>query len=146
MIIELATQKDQQTIAKLDSHIPQNRLEECIENGQVYVLKDDSNLDKRKNSVMGILRYSLFWQTIPFLDLLYIDEPYRRQGLGTLLMQTWERDLQRCGYSYAMTSTQADEDAWQFYEKLDYRRAGGFYPPQQSAEEWVYLKELKLQK
>ena len=42
MIIELAQGKDKQKIAKLDSHIPSPRLGECIWNGQVYVLKDDS--------------------------------------------------------------------------------------------------------
>jgi hypothetical protein len=43
------------------------------------VLKDDSIKNggqnhRVKDPVVGVLRYSLFWQTIPFLDLLYIDE------------------------------------------------------------------------
>ena len=42
MIIELAQGKDKQKIVKLDSHIPPPRLGECIWNGQVYVLKDNS--------------------------------------------------------------------------------------------------------
>ena len=45
MIIELAQGKDKQKIAKLDNHIPSPRLGECIWNGQVYVLKDDSIMD-----------------------------------------------------------------------------------------------------
>ena len=48
------------------------------------------------------------------------------------------------GYKYVMTSTQADEDAWKFYEKLGYHKVGGFLPPEQKAEEWIYLKQLKL--
>ena len=47
------------------------------------------------------------------------------------------------GYKYVMTSTQADEDAWGFYEKLGYRKVGGFLPPEQEAEEWMYVKELR---
>lgn len=39
------------------------------------------------------------------------------------------------GYKYVMTSTQADEDAWKFYEKLSYHKVGGFFPPEQEAEE-----------
>ena len=73
MIIELAQGKDKQKIAKLDSHIPSPRLGECIWNGQVYVLKDDSIKNggqnhRVKDPVVGVLRYSLFWQTIPFLS------------------------------------------------------------------------------
>ena len=48
------------------------------------------------------------------------------------------------GYKYVMTSTQADENAWKFYEKLGYHKVGGFFPPEQEAKEWMYLKRLGL--
>ncbi len=147
MIIELAQGKDKQKIAKLDCHIPSPRLGECIRNGQVYVLKDDSIKNggqnhRLKDPVVGVLRYSLFWQTIPFLDLLYIDKSYRRMGYGTEMMREWENAMTMLRYKYVMTSTQADEEAWIFYEKLGYRKVGGFFPPEQEAEEWMYLKQL----
>lgn len=37
---------------------------------------------------------------------------------------------------------QADEDAWEFYGKLGYRKVGEFFPPEQEAEEWMYVREL----
>ena len=149
MIIELAQSKDKPKIVKLDSHIPPSRLGECIYNGQVYILKDDSIKNGGQNHrlndpVVGVLRYSLFWQTIPFLDLLYLDDAYRRQGFGTQMMHDWEVEMKKRGHKYVMTSTQADESAWQFYEKLGYHKVGGFLPPEQEAEEWIYLKQLKL--
>ena len=147
MIVELAQSKDKQKIARLDSHIPPSRLGECIENGQIYVLKDDSirnggRTDSVNAPIVGVLRYSLFWQSIPFLDLLYIDEAYRNRGFGTEMMRKWETHMATQGYKYVMTSTQADEDAWKFYEKLGYHKVGGFFPPEQEAEEWMYMKEL----
>ena len=148
MIIELAQSKDISKIAKLDSHIPASRLNECIRDSQVYVLKDDTVQNERQSSrlrdhsIVGVLRYSLFWQTIPFVDLLYIDEAYQRKGFGTQMMREWERVMKTLGYSYVMTSTQADEDAWRFYEALGYQKVGGFYPPEQEAEEWMYVKKL----
>ena len=147
MMIELAQKKDKQKIAKLDSHIPSPLLGECISKGQVYVLKDDSIKNgepnhRVKDPVVGVLRYSLFWQTIPFLDLLYIDEAYRNRGFGTRMMHEWESLMAIRGYKYAMASTQADEEAWKFYEKLGYKRIGGFFPPDQEAEEWMYVKML----
>ena len=147
MIIELAQGKDKQKIAKLDCHIPSLLLGECIRNGQVYVLKDDSIKNggqnhRLKDHVVGVLRYSLFWQTIPFLDLLYIDEAYRNRGFGTKMMRKWEETMSTIGYKYVLTSTQSDENAWKFYEKLGYHKVGGFFPPEQEAEEWIYLKQL----
>ena len=147
MIIELAQGKDKQKIAKLDSHIPSPRLGECIWNGQVYVLKDDSIKNggqnhRVKDPVVGVLRYSLFWQTIPFLDLIYIDEKYRYKGNGTKMMSFWEEKMKRLGYKYVMTSTQADETAFTFYERLGYEKIGAFYPPDQTAEELIYLKGI----
>ena len=149
MIIELAQSKDKQKIAKLDSHIPLPRVGECIWNGQVYVLKDDSIKNggqnhRVKDPVVGVLRYSLFWQTIPFLDLLYIDEAYRNRGFGTQMMHKWETAMAIRGYKYVITSTRADEDAWKFYEKLGYHKVGVFFPPEQEAKEWMYLKRLGL--
>ena len=137
MTVKLAEMKDNRRIANLDRHIPPARLDECIEQGQVYVLEDTDD------SVFGVLRYSFFWQTIPFLDLIYLDEACRGNGYGTEMMRKWECDMKACGYRYVMTSTQADETAWLFYEKLGYRRVGGFFPPDQDAEEWMYLKELE---
>lgn len=137
MTVKLAEMKDNRRIANLDRHIPPARLDECIEQGQVYVLEDTDD------SVFGVLRYSFFWQTIPFLDLIYLDEACRGNGYGTEMMRKWECDMKACGYRYVMTSTQADETAWLFYEKLGYRRVGGFFPPEQDAEEWMYLKELE---
>ena len=46
------------------------------------------------------------------------------------------------GYSYVMLSTQEDESAKYFYETLGYRRIGAFLPPEQDADEIMYLKEL----
>ena len=147
MIIELAQIKDKKEIAELDSHIELSRLDECICNGQVYVLKDDSvknggQNNRIENPAVGVLRFSLFWQTIPFLDLLYIDDAYRGRGFGTQMMRKWEDAMRANGYKYVMTSTQADESAWRFYEKLGYVKIGSFLPPEQDADEWMYLKRL----
>jgi len=46
------------------------------------------------------------------------------------------------GYKNVLLSTQADETARFFYEKLGYRQIGSFLPPGQEAEELMYAKEL----
>ena len=135
MEIRLANRNDQQGVIKYDSHIHPSTVDKCIQDQLVYVLCDEEN-------IVGILRYSLFWQSIPFLDLLYIDEAYRGKGYGRQMMDHWEAVMQTMKYEYVMLSTQEDETAKYFYEKLGYRRIGAFLPPDQDADEIMYLKML----
>lgn len=136
MEITLATGRQFPAIRCFDRHIPSPRLADCINNNQVYVLREDQE-------IRGVLRYSLFWQTIPFLDLIYLNETCRGQGWGKRMMQHWETRMRAMGYAYTMLSTQADETAKYFYEKLGYRRVGAFLPPKQDAEEILYLKQIQ---
>ena len=135
MEIRLANAEDKKQIVKYDCHIPHDKVGACIRNGLMNVLCDG-------DKIVGILRYNLFWQTIPFLDLLYIDEAYRGRGWGSRMMADWEETMKRMGYPYVMLSTQEDETAKFFYEKIGYRRIGAFLPPKQDADEVMYLKEL----
>lgn len=80
MEIRLAVAKDKKKILKYDCHIHHNKVGECIHNGLVDVLCDDEK-------IIGVLRYNLFWQSIPFLDLQFIDEAYRGQGWGSKMME-----------------------------------------------------------
>ena len=135
MTITPATEKDLTAITAYDRHIPRERLLGCIQRGLVTVLRSEDR-------ILGVLRWNLFWQSIPFLDLIYIDEAYRGQGWGSKMMADWEDSMKAMGYSYVMLSTQEDETAKYFYEKLGYHRIGAFLPPEQNADEIMYLKEL----
>ena len=135
MEIVLATPALFSAVRQFDRHIQPHRLRHCIAGGQVYLLRVE-------RSWAGVLRYRLFWETIPFLDLLYIDQRYRGLGWGRKLMGHWEAAMAAQGFRHGMLSTQADEAAKHFYEKLGYRLAGSFYPPEQEAAELIYTKVL----
>ena len=134
--IRLAEQRDIEAAMQYDAHIPSARFLQCVADGRVYLLLE-------AGTVLGVLRYSLFWQTIPFLEHIYLAESVRGQGFGAQMMQCWETAMGDMGFSAVMTSTQADETAWRFYEKRGYRRIGAFLPPLQEAEEWMYWKDLE---
>ena len=136
MEIRIAELGDKPHITKYDRHVPDARLDICIRDSQVMVLCDNGN-------IIGVLRWSLFWQTIPFVDLLYVDGAYQNRGLGRNMMAHWEKAMAEMGYSAVMLSTQADETAKFFYEKIGYRKICAFLPPEQEADELMYLKELK---
>ena len=134
--IRLAEKRDIENAMQYDMHIPSARFLECVENSQVYLLLD-------AEMILGVQRYSLFWQTIPFLEHIYLAESVREQGYGTQMMQCWENAMRDMGFSSVMTSTQANETAWMFYEKRGYRRIGAFLPPLQEAQELMYWKDLE---
>lgn len=136
MTIQQALSEQLEQLRRYDSHIPEERLLNCIRDGFVYAIHTEGK-------IAGILRYSLFWQTIPFLDLLYLDDNYRGKGIGTAAMGHWEAEMGRQGYHYVMLSTQEDESAKDFYEKLGYQKIGAFLPPDQDAQELMYGKELE---
>lgn len=135
MTIEIAVPGEISSIQNYDHHIPEDRLLNCIRQRQVLVLKENGQ-------IRGILRWNLFWQTIPFVDLIFLDHAIHCQGHGTRMMRHWESMMAQAGYSFVMTSTQEDETAWQFYEKLGYHRIGSFLPPDQEAPELMYGKSL----
>ena len=91
---------------------------------------------------IGILRYNLFWDNIPFCTLLYISDKYQRQGYGKKLMEYWENEMEAKGYSFVLTSTQANEEAQHFYRKLGYRDCGSLIMKEEPTELFL-IKELK---
>lgn len=137
MAIEVAKNDDLAAILSFDTHIPQERLLRCIQDGQVCVLRIH-------NEIMGVMRWSLFWQSIPFLDLILLDEEIRGRGYGRKMMLYWEEMMKNQGYHFVLLSTQADEDAQFFYEKLGYQKTGSFLPPMQQAQELIYSKKISL--
>ena len=136
MTIRTAVPADLDGIRNYDRHIPAARLEDCIRRGQVDVLEDNGK-------ILGVLRWNLFWQSLPFLDLIYLDDALRGQGWGSKMMARWEENMASQGFRHVLLSTQEDELAKFFYEKLGYALCGDFLPPDQEARELIYRKELK---
>ena len=135
MMIRTAVPADLDGIRNYDRHIPAARLEDCIRRGQVVVLEDNGK-------ILGVLRWNLFWQSLPFLDLIFLDNALRGQGWGTEMMALWEINMAEQGFRHVLLSTQEDELAKFFYEKLGYTLCGDFLPPDQDARELMYRKEL----
>lgn len=107
-----------------------------IEAHQILVLEDSGVL-------IGWLRWSLFWDEIPFMNMLFVLEPHRARGLGSTLIEAWEADARRGGYEVVMTSSQADESAQHLYRKRGYVDCGALILPDQAAE-LMFRKELSV--
>lgn len=119
--IRTADAADIDLLAALDRHISRCELENIIRLGRVLIIRSDGVF-------AGWLRYGLFWDNTPFMNMLYIMEEYRGKGLGRTLVTYWEQQMAECGYGEVMTSTASDEYAQHFYNKLGYMTVGGFTP------------------
>ena len=110
--------KDKEFWYSLDKHLPESEFDKKVRDNRGYVLLQNGE-------PVGILRYNLFWDNVPFCTLLYIKWEQQRRGFGKKLMQYWERDMKLQGYTFLLTSTREDENAQYFYRKLGYKDCGG---------------------
>lgn len=101
----------------LDRHIALDTWNRKLLDQTCYVMLED-------DMPIGVLRYNLFWDHIPFLNLIYIQDDYQRKGYGKLAMLQWERDMEALGHRVVMTSTMVEEGSQHFYRKLGYRDCG----------------------
>ena len=74
--------------------------------------------------ITGWLRWNLFWDAIPFMNMLYVLEKHRGMGIGTRLAAYWEDLMRVRKASLVLTSTQSDEPAQHFYRKNGYVDCG----------------------
>ena len=121
MTISIGTEEHISLLLHYDRHISETELQHLINRGHVLIAEDDGNF-------CGWLRWNLFWDNTPFMNLLFVLEPCRGTGIGKELTLHWERNMKALGYETVMTSTQSDEYAQHFYRKLGYETIGGFTP------------------
>ena len=118
-MIRYVEDQDKMAWYTLDHDFPETGFDEKVRNRQGYVCVEDGR-------IIGILRFNLFWDSIPFCNMLHIDEEYQGKGYGKQLMNRWEQDMKSSGCGMVMTSTQVNEEAQHFYRKLGYKDSGGF--------------------
>lgn len=95
-------------------------LENDINNNLVYIIEDKINI--------GFLRYSLFWNRIPFINMLYIKKEYQNMGYGTKLLNDFIKIIKDLGFKEIMTSCVSLEDGKYFFLKNKFNISGGFNP------------------
>ncbi|MCO5223227.1 MAG: GNAT family N-acetyltransferase [Thermomicrobiales bacterium] len=133
-VMRCAAAEDEAFLIKHDHHVRPNVLRQLIEAGQILVAEDEGVL-------IGWLRWNLFWDEIPFMNMLFVLEHHRGHGLGSALMDAWETAARNTGHKAVMTSSQADEEAQHLYRKRGYVDCGALLLPDQAAEV-IFRKEL----
>lgn len=116
--IDFAGESDYGYLKDRDRHLPEQLILPKIKAKEIYLLRNE------QEAAVGWMRYGYFWDNTPFMNLLWIDEPYRGKGAGRRVVHLWEEHMQQKGFKRVMTSTQANEEAQHFYRRLGYQDAG----------------------
>ena len=122
-----AAQEDFEWLRTRDYHIDATILKRKIDAKEILVAKSNGK-------IIGWLRFGLFWDLIPFMNMLVIEEEYRNKGIGKKLVQCWEREMKKSNFTLVMTSSLSNENAQHFYRKLGYVDAGSLLLPKEPLE------------
>lgn len=134
IVIRYADKSDIEILKKLDKHICENELKNCIALNRVLLTLDNGKL-------IGWLRFGLFWDQIPFMNMLYFLEEYRGKGFGKQLVEYWENEMLKKGHKRVLASTLSNEQGQFFYRKLGYSDCGALLL-QDEPLEIVFMKNL----
>lgn len=134
-MIRYANTDDIEFIKKYDIHISKTELKNLVILNRVIVMYEG-------NSFIGWLRYNLFWDNTPFLNMIYLLDGERGKGYGSKLISFWEKEMKERGYDHVLTSTQSNELGQFFYRKNKYKDVGSLILPNQPLEIMFY-KNLK---
>lgn len=125
--IQYAGHDDFKLIRHYDVHLREAELTECIRLKRVLTMRAG-------DVFIGWLRYNMFWDSIPFVNMLYLLKKYRRQGFGKKLLEYWENEMMKNGCKIVMTSTLSNEKAQFFYRKNGYFDCGSLLLPGEPLE------------
>lgn len=134
-MIRYANENDFELLHAHDWHIEASELEKSIQAKRVLILLDDDRF-------IGWLRYNLFWDQIPFMNMLYILEEHRGKGYGKQLVDFWEQEMRREQHIMVLTSTLSNERAQFFYRRNGYVDCGSLLLPKEPLE-IILLKNLE---
>lgn len=132
-MIRYANENDIEIISKYDKHISKEELANIIKLKRVIVMYEDDKF-------VGWLRYNLFWDNTPFMNMLYLLDNERGKGNDSRLVIFWENEMKQKNYEFVLTSTQSNEEAQFFYRKIGYVDSGALLLPNEPLEIILYKK------
>jgi len=130
----IAGDSDLPFLREVDRHVSYQELTHVVAMGRVLVAEVDG-------VAVGCLRWGLFWDAIPFMNLLFLVPERRGQGVGTTLLEAWERSRLAVDQTLVLTSTLSAEAAQHLYRRLGYVDSGALLLPDEPTE-LIFRKSL----
>ncbi|HEY0088762.1 MAG TPA: GNAT family N-acetyltransferase [Candidatus Lokiarchaeia archaeon] len=139
IIIDYTTISELENIQKIDKIAVNNSerintIKISIDNNQCLIAKAD-------NKVAGYLVFNKSFYHNNFIDLLIVDQLFRRQGIGTALIRFYENIIKK---GKIFTSTNKSNVIMQkLMNKLGYIKSGIVYNLDEGDPEMIYFKKLE---
>ncbi|MGM0882903.1 MAG: GNAT family N-acetyltransferase [Bacillota bacterium] len=118
MKVDFAAESDYDYIVERDHHILESLIMTKIKQNEIYIMRNQQHMN------IGWMRYGYFWDNTPFMNMIWVDEEYRGNGVGKQVVLFWENHMKQKGCKMVMTSTLANEAAQHFYRNLGYKDVG----------------------
>lgn len=137
MKITFAKKEDFSFLDIIDLHISEIELMKAIKQKRIYMIYEE-------NKFIGMLRYNLYLDNIPFINYIYIKPDYRNKKIGSKLLKKFENDMSKRGYLNVLTSIVYPMEAHSFFTKNNYKECGGFLIPSEPYETILYKTINKI--
>lgn len=133
--VNLAQASDLAWLAQHDTHVSSDWVASCISAGEyIIAFADDARV--------AYLRFSWFWRTIPYMEMIFVLPDHRRKGFGTRMLAFWEARMAAAGARALLTSSvgeEAEPQAW--HARNGYRPCGILeLAPLQAEPERFFIK------
>lgn len=135
ILLKPSEESDISFLLKYDHHVSETILKRKIACGEQFTIKNG-------NTPCGFLRYSLFWDNTPFLNMFFLFDEFRNKGFGKLALASWERKMQLDGYEQVLVSTQANENAQHFFRSQGYSDCGILMLDTELSAELILVKKI----
>lgn len=117
MSIRLMTLEDKPFVMSIDKHVDDEKYDKRVYSECGYIIFEGDEM-------VGVLSFTILWDNLPFLNLIFVQEAFRGKGMGSKAILDWEEEMRKQGYSMVLISTQVDETAQHLYRKLGYIDCG----------------------
>jgi GNAT superfamily N-acetyltransferase len=108
-----ASTDDLPLLGEMDRHVSPDVLPDVVSAGRVMIAEVDG-------VAVGFLRWGLFCDKVPFMNVLWVVPERRGQRVGTALVHAWEEAQLAAGHSLVLTSTVSAETAQHLHRRLGY--------------------------
>ena len=120
----------------------ENRLEEYDESHITYRMEGSIHIGiKENNQLIAGLDACMTAFKIMYVSTVFVNEEYRRQGYGTILMKEMESRAKRMGANTIRLDT-FDWQGKEFYEALGYKLVGNYSNNDDHYSEYFFLKRI----
>ena len=100
--IRKARETDIDYLLNMDEHVEEAWIRRCQALDEYLLAEVDGKL-------RAFMRYSFFWGDIPYMDMIWVEENFRRKGVGSALIHFWTKEMKALNKGILMTSAMSNE-------------------------------------